>query len=186
MLNGGSDLCNYHSQINKHAFSGGKDTVEEHRKYGGNADVDVSFMYLTFFLEDDEQLEKIRQVRMWRKRESNNLFHASFLFLIKPFPFICFPCFLYMFSVQHPLHFFFYFVIPLCSLLLPFNFISAHSPDLLSLQDYTSGALLTGELKKILIETLQPMIAQHQERRKQVTDETVKQFMNPRPLNFTH
>lgn len=48
--------------MNKHAFSGGKDTVEEHRKYGGNPDVDVSFMYLTFFLEDDEQLEKIRQV----------------------------------------------------------------------------------------------------------------------------
>lgn len=85
--------------------------MEEHRKYGGNPDVDVAFMYLTFFLEDDEQLEKIRQ-------------------------------------------------------------------------DYTSGALLTGELKKLLIETLQPMIAQHQERRKQVTDETVKQFMTPRPLNF--
>lgn len=50
-------------QINKHAFSGGKDTIEEHRKFGGNPDVDVSFMYLTFFLEDDEQLEQIRQVR---------------------------------------------------------------------------------------------------------------------------
>lgn len=50
------------SKVNKHDFSGGKDTVEEHRKYGGNPDVDVSFMYLTFFLEDDEQLEKIRQV----------------------------------------------------------------------------------------------------------------------------
>ncbi|XP_067335643.1 tryptophan--tRNA ligase, cytoplasmic-like isoform X2 [Channa argus] len=99
------------NKINKHAFSGGKDTEEDHRKYGGNPDVDVSFMYLTFFLEDDEQLEKIRQ-------------------------------------------------------------------------DYASGALLTGELKKILIETLQPMIAEHQERRKQVTDETVKQFMTPRPLNF--
>uniref|UniRef100_A0A671RYH1 Tryptophan--tRNA ligase, cytoplasmic n=1 Tax=Sinocyclocheilus anshuiensis TaxID=1608454 RepID=A0A671RYH1_9TELE len=51
------------NKINKHAFSGGKDTVEEHRKCGGNPDVDVSFMYLSFFLEDDEQLEKIRQVR---------------------------------------------------------------------------------------------------------------------------
>lgn len=51
-------------QINKHAFSGGKDTVEEHRKYGGNAEVDVSFMYLTFFLEDDDELEKIKQVRV--------------------------------------------------------------------------------------------------------------------------
>lgn len=49
-------------QINKHAFSGGRDTIEEHRKYGGNCDVDVSFMYLTFFLEDDERLEQLKQV----------------------------------------------------------------------------------------------------------------------------
>ncbi|XP_066539512.1 tryptophan--tRNA ligase, cytoplasmic [Hoplias malabaricus] len=99
------------NKINKHAFSGGKDTIEEHRKYGGNPDVDVSFMYLNFFLEDDEQLEKIRQ-------------------------------------------------------------------------EYSSGALLTGELKKILIETLQPLISAHQDRRKQVTDETVKQFMTPRKLEY--
>uniref|UniRef100_A0A9J7Z5K3 Tryptophan--tRNA ligase, cytoplasmic n=1 Tax=Cyprinus carpio carpio TaxID=630221 RepID=A0A9J7Z5K3_CYPCA len=98
-------------QINKHAFSGGKDTVEEHRKCGGNPDMDVSFMYLSFFLEDDDQLEKIRQ-------------------------------------------------------------------------DYSSGALLTGELKKCLIETLQPMIAAHQERRRLVTDEIVQQFMSPRKLHF--
>lgn len=51
-------------QVNKYAFSGGKDTIEEHRQYGGNTEVDVSFMYLTFFLEDDEQLEKIRQVNL--------------------------------------------------------------------------------------------------------------------------
>ncbi|KAG7466455.1 hypothetical protein MATL_G00164910 [Megalops atlanticus] len=101
------------NKINKHAFSGGKDTIEEHRKYGGNTEVDVSFMYLTFFLEDDEQLEKIRQ-------------------------------------------------------------------------DYTSGALLTGELKKCLIETLQPMITSHQDRRKQVTDEIVQQFMTPRRLDFNY
>uniref|UniRef100_A0A7M4EUF7 Tryptophan--tRNA ligase, cytoplasmic n=1 Tax=Crocodylus porosus TaxID=8502 RepID=A0A7M4EUF7_CROPO len=86
------------TKINKHAFSGGKDTIEEHRKYGGNCDVDVSYMYLTFFLEDDDKLEQLKQ-------------------------------------------------------------------------DYTSGALLTGELKKALIETLQPLIAAHQERRKQVTNE---------------
>ena len=54
----------------------------------------------------------------------------------------------------------------------------------LFLQDYSSGALLTGELKKMLIETLQPMITAHQENRKNVTDEMVKQFMTPRPLNF--
>ncbi|XP_077321350.1 tryptophan--tRNA ligase, cytoplasmic-like [Lithobates pipiens] len=99
------------TKINKHAFSGGRDTIEEHRKHGGNCEVDVCFMYLTFFLEDDEKLEKIRQ-------------------------------------------------------------------------DYSSGALLTGELKKILIETLQPMIAELQERRRQVTDEAVRQFMTPRKLAF--
>ncbi|NXE26128.1 SYWC protein, partial [Ardeotis kori] len=99
------------TKINKHAFSGGRDTIEEHRKYGGNCDVDVSFMYLTFFLEDDDRLEQLKQA-------------------------------------------------------------------------YTSGALLTGELKKVLIETLQPLIAAHQERRKQVTDEVVKQFMTPRKLAF--
>lgn len=49
-------------QINKHAFSGGRDTIEEHRKYGGNCDVDVSFMYLTLFLEDDDRLEQLKQV----------------------------------------------------------------------------------------------------------------------------
>ncbi|KAG7259702.1 hypothetical protein CRUP_017140 [Coryphaenoides rupestris] len=92
-------------------MSARKDTIEEHRQHGGNPDIDVSFMYLTFFMEDDEQLEKIRQ-------------------------------------------------------------------------DYTSGALLTGELKKLLIETLQPMITAHQENRKNVTDEMVKQFMTPRPLDF--
>uniref|UniRef100_A0A8C5QYC4 Tryptophan--tRNA ligase, cytoplasmic n=1 Tax=Leptobrachium leishanense TaxID=445787 RepID=A0A8C5QYC4_9ANUR len=99
------------AKVNKHAFSGGKDTIEEHRKYGGNCEVDVCYMYLTFFLEDDEKLERVRQ-------------------------------------------------------------------------DYSSGALLTGELKKLLIETLQPLIAAHQESRKQVSDEVVKQFMTPRKLAF--
>lgn len=28
---------------------------------GGNVDVDVSYKYLTFFLEDDERLEQIKQ-----------------------------------------------------------------------------------------------------------------------------
>lgn len=100
------------NKVNKHAFSGGKDTIEEHRKLGGDPDVDVSFMYLTFFLEDDEQLEKIRQ-------------------------------------------------------------------------DYSSGAMLTGELKKSLIDTLQPIIAEHQEKRKHVTDDIVQQFMTPRKLHFS-
>ena len=36
--------------------------MEEHREKGGNCDVDVSYQYLTFFLEDDEKLEQIRVV----------------------------------------------------------------------------------------------------------------------------
>jgi len=46
-------------KVNKYAFSGGRDTVEEHRAKGGNPDVDVAFQYLTFFEEDDEKLKRI-------------------------------------------------------------------------------------------------------------------------------
>jgi len=52
-------------QINKYAFSGGRDTVEEHRQLGGNTEVDVSYQYLSFFLDDDERLAQIKAVS-WR------------------------------------------------------------------------------------------------------------------------
>ncbi len=42
-------------KINKYAFSGGKDTLEEHRKLGGNTEIDISFQYLKFFFEDDDK-----------------------------------------------------------------------------------------------------------------------------------
>lgn len=42
------------NKINKYAFSGGQETVEEHRRLGGNPDVDVAYQWLHFFLEDDE------------------------------------------------------------------------------------------------------------------------------------
>jgi len=54
-----------------------------------------------------------------------------------------------------------------------------------STQDYESGKMLSGELKQELIAVLQPLVAEHQERRKTVTDDLVKQFMTPRPLNFS-
>lgn len=79
-------------KINKYAFSGGKDTVEEHRKLGGNPDIDVSYQWLTFFEPDDEKLKQIYT-------------------------------------------------------------------------DYKSGKLLSGELKAILIETLNTFLAEHQKRR---------------------
>lgn len=46
-------------KINKYAFSGGQVDVETHRKLGANLEVDVSYKYLQFFMEDDKELEKI-------------------------------------------------------------------------------------------------------------------------------
>ncbi len=78
------------NKINKYAFSGGKATLEEHRKHGGNPDIDVSFQYLKmFFEEDDKKLADIER-------------------------------------------------------------------------KYKSGELLTGELKKILIEKINTFLKQHQ------------------------
>lgn len=101
------------TKINKYAFSGGGTTVEEHKEKGGNCDVDVSYQYLTFFLEDDNRLEEIRKT-------------------------------------------------------------------------YTSGELLTGYLKKELIEILQKIVGEHRQRRSQLTDDIVKQFMTPRKLKFDY
>jgi|UniRef100_A0A7S3F4N1 tryptophanyl-tRNA synthetase len=46
-------------KINKYAFSGGGETVEEHRDKGANLAVDVPWKYLNFFLDDDEELARI-------------------------------------------------------------------------------------------------------------------------------
>ncbi len=49
-------------KIMKYAFSGGRPTLEEHRKYGGNPWIDVSFLYLFYFFEeDDRKIEEIRK-----------------------------------------------------------------------------------------------------------------------------
>ncbi|CAM5999007.1 unnamed protein product [Sphagnum balticum] len=112
--------------VNKHAFSGGRETLEDHRKYGGDCEVDVSYQYLRFLLDDDEKLDKIQKVGFvnWTRK--------------------------------------------LCAVS----------------QDYTSGELLTGQLKKELITLLQTMIKEMQDRRKTITDEEVRQFMTPRKLKF--
>lgn len=47
-------------KIRKYAFSGGRKSLEEHRKKGGNPDIDVSFQYLRMFFEpDDEKLKAV-------------------------------------------------------------------------------------------------------------------------------
>ena len=48
-----------HDKIMNHAFSGGQMTKEDQQKYGANLEVDVAYQWLRFFLEDDEELEKI-------------------------------------------------------------------------------------------------------------------------------
>lgn len=85
--------------------------MEEHRKIGGNCEVDISYQYLTFFLEDDAKLKEIET-------------------------------------------------------------------------QYTKGELLTGELKKILIDTITPIVQDHQTRRKNITDEELKLIFTPRKLNY--
>ncbi len=80
-------------KINKYAFSGGKDTAEEHRKLGGNVEIDVACQWLKYFEFDDKKLEKIYD-------------------------------------------------------------------------DYRKGKLLSGEVKKILIEKINEFLGEHQKKRK--------------------
>lgn len=71
-------------QINKYAFSGGRDTVEEHRKFGGNCEVDISFQFLRYFMEDDDKLENIRKVSKFFSIVNKNLpFKEIYAFIDK-------------------------------------------------------------------------------------------------------
>lgn len=97
--------------INKHAFSGGRTTVEEHRRLGADMSVDIPYRWLTFFLEDDVELQRIHD-------------------------------------------------------------------------EYASGRMLTGEIKGILVNVLNKIIARHQEARAHVTNEIVAAFMSKRKLIF--
>ncbi|KAH8278658.1 hypothetical protein KR018_006655 [Drosophila ironensis] len=99
------------NKINKYAFSGGRATVEEHRKLGGVPDVDVSYQLLKFFLEDDDKLQEVREA-------------------------------------------------------------------------YSKGEMLTGEIKKLAVETLTPIVEQHQAARKLITDEVLDKYFELRPLKF--
>ena len=49
------------NKIYRHAFSGGQSSIEEHRKLGGNPDVDVAFQWLYMFFEPSD--EKIAEIR---------------------------------------------------------------------------------------------------------------------------
>lgn len=49
-------------KILKHSFSGGggDGSLSDHKKLGGNPDIDIAFQYLKYFEESDEKLENIR------------------------------------------------------------------------------------------------------------------------------
>jgi tryptophanyl-tRNA synthetase len=47
------------NKIKKYAFSGGGETLDEHKANGANLDVDIAYQYLRFFMEDDYELQRI-------------------------------------------------------------------------------------------------------------------------------
>lgn len=81
----------------KMAFSGGRDTIEEHRKYGGNPDVDIPFLYLSSFFLQDNEIEQLRKDYISGKvlsgelksmlTEKINEFNQSFLNRLKAIKF---------------------------------------------------------------------------------------------------
>jgi len=48
-------------KVKRYVYSGGRETLEEHRMYGGDTDVDVAYQFLRFFEEDDNRLEEVRE-----------------------------------------------------------------------------------------------------------------------------
>lgn len=49
-------------KINKFAYSGGRDSIEEHRKLGGDTTIDVAYQWLySIFEEDDNKIKKIKE-----------------------------------------------------------------------------------------------------------------------------
>jgi len=55
-------------KIRKHAYSGGRESLEAHRERGGDPDVDVAYQYLYCFFEDDDA-EVERLAREYRAGE---------------------------------------------------------------------------------------------------------------------
>jgi tryptophanyl-tRNA synthetase len=50
------------AKVLQHAYSGGRESVAEHREHGGDPNVDVAFQYLRFFFErDDDRLDDLAE-----------------------------------------------------------------------------------------------------------------------------
>lgn len=58
MTDGPKDIS---QKINKYAFSGGQPTLELQRQLGADLSIDIPFLYLKFFMEDENELNSIAQ-----------------------------------------------------------------------------------------------------------------------------
>jgi len=77
-----------------------------------------------------------------------------------------------------------------CDVDVPFQYLRFLMDDDKRLEEirteYSSGRMLTGEIKQCVIEVLQRIVAEHQARRANVTDDVVRQFMTPRQLKYDY
>lgn len=48
-------------KINKYAFSGGRENIQLHRELGGDPDVNIAYQWLRYFMDDDNELELIKE-----------------------------------------------------------------------------------------------------------------------------
>lgn len=132
--------------VNKHAFSGGRDTKEEQQKYGANVEIDIPYRWLTFFMEDDVELERIRA-----DYQSGKMLTGCGKAARRAVP-------------------------GLCCAAAPGPMLAAENahpkPRGLCLNGAVAGVFR--EIKKILIDLLNDIIGKHQAARDQVTPEIVK------------
>lgn len=51
-------------------------------------------------------------------------------------------------------------------------------------EKYSTGKMLTGEIKKELIKVVQKFVGDHQEARKKITMEVIEQFLSTHPRKY--
>jgi len=61
VINLASDTSKQITEKVKQAFSGGRQTLKEHREKGADLTIDISYIYLQFFEENDDKLREIEK-----------------------------------------------------------------------------------------------------------------------------
>ena len=73
---------------------------------------------------------------------------------------------------------------------IPYNYLTFFLEDDKKLaeiaEQYSSGKMLTGDVKKILTQILQDFVKNHQEKRAKLTDDDVKRFLSTHERKFTY